>query len=162
MYTHKGCEQKINGLYRKYIRVRVLRITPINCCDINVFHVADAASISYQSARSFCFIFTVLGPVRNIATDDVSPDTLTISWGLQNESPCPTDTHIVEYSLTNRDQCDPIVDPEVIKLGNVTGTDVSITGLHPHSAYNVSVYSSNDKGRGGLSSITNVTSESGE
>ena len=105
---------------------------------------------------------TVLGPVRNIATDDVSPDTLTISWGLQNESPCPTDTHIVEYSLSNRDQCDPIVDPVVIEYGNVTGTEVSITRLHPHSTYGVFVYSSNDKGRGNVSSITNVTSESGE
>ena len=112
---------------------------------------------------TFLFYFvTVLGPVRNIATNASRPDSIYVSWDLQNESPCPTDTHIVEYSLTNRDQCDPIVNPEVIKLGNVTGTDVSITGLHPHSAYNVSVYSSNDKGRGGLSSITNVTSELGE
>ena len=117
---------------------------------------------SYQSACSFCFIFTVLGPVKNIATDEVNSDTLTISWHLQNESPCPTNTHIVEYSLTNRDQCDPIVDPEVILYDNVSGTEVSITGLNPHSTYDVFVYSSNDKGRGNVSSITNVTSESGE
>ncbi|XP_072048352.1 receptor-type tyrosine-protein phosphatase kappa-like [Amphiura filiformis] len=100
----------------------------------------------------------VLGPVLSLTINAISATSITLRWNEQDESLCTTDEYLIKYAITNVDQCHDLV-PVWDDFGNVTDTAVNVTGLQPHSTYDIRVYTSNDVGLGGSVLITSQTEE---
>ena len=87
-----------------------------------------------------------------------SPDSLTVSWNPPSNTPCAVDSYTVHYQLTNHDQCDSTGGSKTIVTG-VTGSSVTITGLHAYSSYDVFVTATNtigssEKKASGMTAVT--------
>ena len=95
----------------------------------------------------YSWYFTEPGEVTSLRVVSVpsSPDSLTVSWNPPSNTPCSVDSYTVDYQLTNRDQCDSTPGPNTPVTG-VTGSPVTITGLHAYSSYDVFVTATNTIG----------------
>ena len=83
-------------------------------------------------------------------------DELFVNW---NSTPC-VEYYTVQYKLTNFDQCDQQTRPE-IPFWEGSDTSIVINGLEAFSTYEVSVFSINYLGYGGISKQFGITSVSG-
>ncbi len=87
-----------------------------------------------------------LSPVTglSIQPDQLSPTTLLVTWS-HTYIPSPTCNlpvdikFLVEFELTNKDQCMEIGTPKRTTLMMIFDTQLTITGLEPYSTYNVYV-----------------------
>ena len=104
---------------------------------------------------------SVLGPVQALKLSATTSNSATLRWEAQVESLCSTDEYYVEYVLLNRDQCEDIANV-TWHNNTVENTTVTISGLEPHSTYEMVVYPFNGAGLGAGVSITIETDESGK
>ena len=87
-----------------------------------------------------------------------SPDSLLVSWNPPFTS-CPLDSYTVHYQLTNRDQCDSTTGPKT-KFLDTTGRNVTLTGLHAYSSYDVfvttsfNIHGSTETSGSGMTAVT--------
>ena len=95
-----------------------------------------------------------------VASVPTSPDSLTVSWNPPSSTSCPVDSYTVHYQLTQRDQCASTGGPKTPVTG-VTGSPITITGLHAYSSYDVFVTATNTIGftENKASGMTAVTSK---
>ena len=120
-----------------------------------------------------CLTYTALGTVQSLSITDSTSTSLSISWGIDRSNPCYTNdvVYVVEYALVNRDQCEEIGFPQRLDYGVVTdtngvvtNTNVVVSGLFPHSTYEVYVRPRNELANGTVAfvTVTGVTAESGK
>ncbi len=107
----------------------------------------------------YCYI--VLGPIEYLQTSEITSNTWTLIWDEQTESNCPTEEYIVEHALLNKDQCENYTDPDREPAEYVEDTTITISGLLPHSTYQVSVYPRNGIWHGGEVTHEEVTKDAG-
>ena len=76
--------------------------------------------------------------------DQSYPKSLHVTW-VAPTTACAADNYIIEYQITNLDQCDPTPGTK-IRFGEFTDTTITLTGLHAYSTYTVFVSSNNSAG----------------
>ena len=63
--------------------------------------------------------------------------------------------------MVSKDQCQNETAATEFEYVNTTDTYASLTGLHPYSTYEISVYPVNELGKGQLTTVFGVTNETG-
>ena len=70
----------------------------------------------------------------------------TVQWDPPSSVFCPADEYLVEYQLTNIDQCATTSDSPQGVYDQITDTEITLMGLLPHSTYRVSITAMNSGG----------------
>ncbi len=83
----------------------------------------------------------------------------TVQWDPPSSVFCPADEYLVEYQLTNIDQCSTTSDSPVEVYDQITDTEITFMGLIPHSTYRVSVTAMNSGGAAENASSTDIQTE---
>ena len=100
--------------------------------------------------------------VSGISTAQQEPNSVNVYWVPEN-SQCIRKRYLVEYQLTNFDQCNGQADHTVVPAGSVTPTTIHLQGLQPYSTYTVHVRTVlNDSTIGPSSTGTFVTGQAGK
>ena len=82
---------------------------------------------------ALCYVET---GVQNVAVTSKNSTAITVSWS----SPVTTSNFVVQYKLTNVEQCRPETGKPVA-FPSQTETSLTILGLLPYSTYEISVIS---------------------
>ena len=107
----------------------------------------DISLWTYTQARlRYVIFFSEPGAVTALAasSDQSNPDSLQVAW-VAPTTACAADNYIIEYQITNLDQCDPTPGTKIM-FGEFTDTAITITGMHAFSTYMVFVSSNNSAG----------------
>ncbi len=102
-----------------------------------------SCSLAVLNMNNIITSYPVLGPVENLHTSEITSNSWILVWDEQTKSKCPTEEYIIQYALLNKDQCETYTDPDREPKETVQDTTVTISGLLPHSTYQVFVYPKN-------------------
>ncbi len=83
----------------------------------------------------------------------------TVQWDPPSSVFCPADEYLVEYQLTNIDQCATTSDSPQGVYDRITDTEISLMGLVPHSTYRVTVTAINGGGAAENALSTDIQTE---
>ena len=126
-----------------------------------MFHYA--LNHRYSNTLVYDFLFDLApGMVSGISTALPEPNSINVAWEPEN-SQCIRKRYVVEYQLTNLDQCNDQTDDTFVQAGQVTTPEIRLQGLEPFSTYTIRVTALlNDNNYGSRLSATFKTGQTGK